>query len=76
LDKYLGHSKKLGRLRYCQTAIKSRTGIGKPIVIYFYAPEPIVKPGDDIATVKYDYRSCGDEITMIRNNDDHAYCQK
>ena len=40
LEKYLGHSKKVNRLRFIQTAIRSRTGIGKPIVIHFYAPAP------------------------------------
>lgn len=76
LDAFIKHNKNLKRLKFIQTAIRSRTGIGKPIVINFYAPQPQVKPGDKLPTIKYDFRACGDEITMIRNCDDTSYCFK
>lgn len=64
------------RIRYIQTCIRSKTGVGKPIIIQFYAPLPVTKPGDKYATIRYDYRSQGDEISMIRNGDDYGYCIK
>lgn len=45
-------------------------------MVYFYAPAPSVKAGSEHATVKYDYRGCGDAIQMIRDGDDYGYCLK
>ena len=64
------------RVRYIQTCIKTRTGIGKPIVIQYYAPMPTVKQGERHATIKYDFRGCGDDFTMIKDGDDYGYCIK
>ena len=66
------------RLRYVQTCIKSRFGMGtRPITIQFYAPMPSIptKPGA-YAGIKYDFRAMGEEIAMIRAGDDYGYCIK
>jgi hypothetical protein len=59
------------KLRYIQTCVKSKTGVGHPIIIQFYAPD--AKPKEQI---KYDYRSQGEDITLIKSHDDYKYCYK
>lgn len=65
-DKYLNSRKEdtLG-IKYIQTVIKSATGIGKPITINFHAVLDMKNLSNPL---KYDWRACGDEIIMIRNN--------
>lgn len=72
----MSHSKKINRLRFIQTAIKSRTGIGKPIVIHFYAPAPTMEKGEMYKTVKYNFRECGEDIKLIMSGDDTRFCLK
>lgn len=51
--------------------------MGKPIIIQFYAPEPqLINAGDSYTTIKYDFRAYGEDINMIKNNDDYGYCMK
>jgi len=60
-----------------QTCIKSRSGLGHPIVIYFWAPTPkLNKPGDTVETIRYDFRAKGQDIDLIRAKDWYAYCHK
>lgn len=74
LDRYKSKigEEKWGRIRYFQTCLKHRTGVGMPIVIEYYAPAPVSldKP------LKYDYRSVGDDLTMLRQKDYVGYCTK
>jgi len=72
-DKYLNQRTAAEGLKYIQTVIKSATGIGKPITINFHAD---LNLKDLKSPLKYDWRACGDEIVMIRNNQDRQYCYK
>lgn len=64
------------RMRYVQTCVKARTGVGLPIIIQFYAPLPVQQPGDKTSRIKYDFKAAGDDIQMIKNQDDYGYCTK
>ena len=57
---------------YVQTTIKSRTGLGVPIFVEFYAPLDLKRLDDEI---KYDWRGLGDDIDLIQN-DERKYCIK
>lgn len=37
---------------------------------------PILKPGERIPSIKYDYRGCGDDIEMLRQENEYGYCYK
>lgn len=65
------NAKRLQRLRYVQTAIKSRTGLGKTIVVPFYAP-----CADASEAIKYNFRAMPHEMTLIRNHKEYEYCYK
>ena len=74
LDRYRSKigEEKWCRIRYLQTCLKHRTGVGKPIIIEYYAPVP----QNPTKPIKYDFRSMGDELTMLRQKDYVGYCTK
>ena len=55
-----------------QTCLKSRIGIGEPIIVKFYAPLKVKNPGDRI---EYNYRTLGDDVELIQS-DQFKYCLK
>ena len=55
-----------------QTCLKSRIGIGEPIIVKFYAPLKVKHPGDRI---EYNYRTLGDDVELIQS-DQFKYCLK
>ena len=58
---------------YIQTNIKSKLGLGSPVVIKFYAPIDL----DHLnAEILYDYKALGDDAELIKSGDDSAYCLK
>lgn len=51
--------------------------MGKPIMIEFYAPNPqFLKPGDKYTQINYNFRSCDEDINLIKSGDDFGYCYK
>lgn len=55
-----------------QTCIKSKLGVGEPIIVMFYAP---MNWKDPTALVEYAYRKVGDDVDLIQN-DEYKYCLK
>ena len=55
-----------------QTCIKSRRGIGEPIIVKFYAP---MDPIDESNKIEYQYKKLGDDVELIQN-DEFKYCLK
>ena len=62
----------LKRFQSVQTCIKSKRGLGEPIIVKFRAPMDFNEPEKD---VNYDYKSMGDDLELILN-DEHKYCTK
>ena len=57
--------------------MKSKSGIGKSIVICYYAPQPARQHyGDKFDTIFYDFKSMPNDIDLINNEDDLNYCLK
>ena len=46
-----------------QTCLKSKRGIGEPIIVKFYAPN--LNMSDPTERVTYDYRNLGDDVELI-----------
>lgn len=55
-----------------QTCIKSKLGVGEPIIVLFYAPLNWKNPS---AQIEYAYRKVGDDVDLIQN-DEYKYCLK
>ena len=55
-----------------QTCLKSKRGLGEPIIVKFYAPLKVKNPGDRI---EYNYRTLGDDVELIQS-DQFKYCLK
>lgn len=55
-----------------QTCIKSRRGIGEPIIVKFYAP---LNKADPEAKIEYHYKKLGDDVDLIQT-DEFKYCLK
>jgi hypothetical protein len=55
-----------------QTNVKSKIGCGMPITVKFYAKIDRHYPDE---TIIYDYKSLGDDVHLIRN-DEEKYCLK
>ena len=45
-----------------QTCVKSKLGVGEPIIVTFYAPMNMKDPS---ATIEYAYRKLGDDVELI-----------
>lgn len=50
--------------------------MGRPIIIEFSAAPPVKNEKTRVSEIKYDFRSYGDEITMIRSGNENDYCMK
>jgi len=50
--------------------------VGKPIIVEFTADPLIINEKSRTSEIKYDFRSYGDEITMIRSSNETNYCMK
>jgi len=46
-----------------QTCLKSKRGIGEPIIVKFYAP---MNMNDTNGRVEYNYRTLGDDVELIQ----------
>ena len=68
--KSLAHGIKL--YNSVQTCLKSKRGIGEPIIVKFYAP---MNMSDTSGKVEYNYRSLGDDVELIQTNQ-FKYCLK
>ena len=55
-----------------QTCLKSKRGIGEPIIVKFYAP---MNMRDTSHKVEYNYRTLGDDVDLIQT-DPFKYCLK
>ena len=55
-----------------QTCLKSKRGIGEPIIVKFYAP---MNMRDTSHRVEYNYRTLGDDVELIQT-DPFKYCLK
>ena len=45
-----------------QTCLKSKRGLGEPIIVKFYAPMRVSEPDEKI---EYNYRTLGDDVDLI-----------
>ena len=45
-----------------QTCLKSKRGLGEPIIVKFYAPMKVSEPDEKIV---YDFRSFGEDVELI-----------
>lgn len=64
-------------IRYVQTVVKSRTGLGTPITIHFYAPAPKRQnKGDSHETISYDFKSMKSDYELLKQNKDYEFCYK
>lgn len=57
------HDEGWSEIQYIQTNIKSSVGCGTPVFVNFFAP---INDLDPEAPIKYDYRSIGEELRLIR----------
>lgn len=55
-----------------QTCVKSKRGIGEPIIVKFYAPMNMQDTG---AKIEYSYKSLGEDVELIQT-DEFKYCLK
>lgn len=55
-----------------QANIKSRIGVGQPVIVHFFAK---MDPIDHQAPIEYDYNGLGNDKDLIRH-DKHKYCLK
>ena len=55
-----------------QTNVKSKIGVGQPILVQFFAK---IDPVDPEAPIEYDYNGLGNDKDLIRN-DKQKYCLK
>ena len=55
-----------------QTCVKSKRGIGEPIIVKFYAP---MNMRDTTAKIEYSYKSLGEDVELIQT-DEFKYCLK
>lgn len=74
--KQIGEGKKTDNffndLRYVQTCIRSKTGLGKPITFTFFAPIDFENPDEEIV---YDYNKIGDDVELLKSCE-QLYCLK
>ena len=66
-SKALGKTKSYNSVQPC---VKSKRGIGEPIIIKFYAP---MNMKDTAAKIEYNYKSLGDAVELIQT-DEFKYC--
>jgi hypothetical protein len=52
--------------------VKAKRGFGKEFVVDYYAPLDLGKPE---AEIKYDFRSLGEDVDILSNNE-YKYCVK
>jgi len=59
-------------LVYVQTCIRSKSGIGEPITVTFYAPMNLQNIEDEI---RYDYNSLGEDVELLKASEE-LFCLK
>lgn len=64
-------------VRYIQTGLRSKTGLGTPFSVQFYAPKPELQHyGDCAATCDYDYKRLASDYELLKQARDSEYIHR